>query len=61
MLKNIASGCVVRSEHCLDRLNAKSVGKEHFNVFITERSIEKTVSFWDPVKKFSEGATRSVL
>ena len=52
MLKNFASGCVVRSEHCLDILNAKSVGKEHFNVFITERSIEKTASFWYPVKKF---------
>ena len=44
-LKYIVSGCVVRSEHCIDILNAKSIGKEHLNVFITERFIEKTVSF----------------
>ena len=43
-LKNIFSGCVVSSEHRVDILNAKSVGKEHLNVFITERFIEKTVS-----------------
>ena len=41
-LQNIVSGCGVRSEHRIDILNAKSVGKEHLNVFITERFIEKT-------------------
>ena len=51
-LKNIDSGCAVRSEHRIDILNIKSVGKEHLNVFITEPLIEKMVSFWDSVKKF---------
>ena len=50
-LKNIVSGCVVRSEHRIDILNVKSVRKKHLNVFITEPPIEKMVSFWDPVKK----------
>ena len=50
--ENILSGCVVHSEHRLDKLNAISIGKEHLNVFITERFIEKTISFWDPVKNF---------
>ena len=27
---------VVRSEHRIDMLNVKSIGKEHLNVFITE-------------------------
>ena len=35
-LKNIVSGCVVRSEHRIDILNAKSIKKEDLNVFITE-------------------------
>ena len=34
-LKNIVSGCVVRSEHRIDILNGKSIGKEQLNVFIT--------------------------
>ena len=50
-LKNIVSGCVVRSEHRIDILNVKSVRKKHLNVFITEPPIEKMVSFWDSVKK----------
>ena len=50
--QNVVSGCGVRSEHRIDILNAKSIGKEHLNVFMTERVIEKTVSFWDPVEKF---------
>ena len=28
-LKNIVSGCAVRSEHHIDILNAKSIGKEY--------------------------------
>ena len=40
----IVSGCVVRSEHRIDILNAKSIGKAHLNVF-KEQFIEKTVSF----------------
>ena len=51
-LQNIVSGFGVRSEHRIGILNAKSIGKEHSNVFLTEQFIEKTVSFWDPVKKF---------
>ena len=42
--QNIVSGFGVRSEHRIDILNAKSIGKEHLNVFLTERFIEKTVS-----------------
>ena len=52
LLYNIVSGFGVRSEHLMDVLNAKSIGKEHFNVFLTEQFIEKNVSFWDPIKKF---------
>ena len=37
---------------CIDILNARSIEKEHLNVFITERFIEKTIPFWDSVKKF---------
>ena len=51
-LKNIIPGFVAHSEHRIDILNTKSIGKEHLNVFIIARFIEKTVSFWDPVKKF---------
>ena len=42
--KNIVSGCVVLSEHCTGILNARSIGKEHLNVFITERFMEKATS-----------------
>ena len=35
MLKNIISGCVVRSEHRIAILEARSIRKEHLNVFIT--------------------------
>ena len=53
MLKNIVSGCLERSEHHMDIVNAKSIGKKRLNVFITERFIEKTVSFRDSIKKFT--------
>ena len=43
-LKNFISGSVVRSDHCID-INAKSIRKEHLNVFITEPFIENLVSF----------------
>ena len=49
-LQNIVSGCVVRSKHRIDILNAQSIGKEHLNVYITEQFIEKMISFWDSVK-----------
>ena len=52
--------CAVHSEHRIDKLNAKSIWKENLKVFITELFIEKTVSFWDPVKTF-RGSTRGVL
>ena len=51
-LKNIVCGYVVRSEHRIDILNTRSIGKGHLNIFLTERFIGKTVSFWDSVKKF---------
>ena len=35
-LKTIVSGCVVRSEHRIDKLDAKAIEKEHLNVFIIE-------------------------
>ena len=35
-IKNIFSGCVVRSEHHIEMLNTKSIGKEYLNVLITE-------------------------
>ena len=44
-LYNSFSGFGVRSEHRIDILNAKSIGKEHLNVFLTERFIERTLSF----------------
>ena len=45
--KNILFGCVIRSEHRIDILNAKSIGKYYVNVFIIEGFIEKTVSLGD--------------
>ena len=42
-LENIVSGCGVPSEHSTEILNAKSIEKEHLNVFLTERFIEKTL------------------
>ena len=57
-LKNIVSGCVVRSEHRIDILNGKSIGKEQLNVFITQPFIEKMVSFWESVKKFKMSRQR---
>ena len=53
-LQNIFSGFGVRSEYRIDILNAKSIEKEYLNIFLTEWFIEKTVSFWDPVKTFRE-------
>ena len=40
-LKTIISGCVVRSEHGIDLLDAKSIEKEHLNVFIIEPFVKK--------------------
>ena len=52
-LKNITFGFVVRFEHHTDMLNAKSIAKEHLNVFTTEPFIEKTVYFGDSDMKLS--------
>ena len=49
-LKNIVSGGVVRSEHHVDILNTKLTGKEHLTSSLP--FIEKSVSFWDSIKKF---------
>ena len=53
-LKNIVSGCVLRSEYRIDTLNVKPVGKEHLNVFIPKPLIEKMEIFWDSVKNIPE-------
>ena len=55
-LKNIVSGCVVRSEHHVDILNTKLTGKEHLTSSLP--FIEKSVSFWDSIKKFKWGHQR---
>ena len=57
-LKVFFFGFVIRSEHRIDILNAKSIGKEHLNVLITDPFIEKTFSFWDLVKKFKRSHQR---
>ena len=41
-----------RKKNIVSGYNAKSIRKEHINVFITERFIEKTVFFWNSIKKF---------
>ena len=56
--KNNVSGCVVRSEHRIDILNARSIRKKHLNVFITERFFKKTVYFLDSVKSFKRSHRR---
>ena len=50
-LQNIVSGSIVKDEHRSDILNAKSIGNESAQQFIQERIIERTKSFWDPIKK----------
>ena len=50
-LKNIVSGYVVKDEHKSDILNAKSIGKEAAQQYIRERLVERTIPYWDPVKK----------
>ena len=42
---NIVPGCVVRSEHLADILNAKSIRKEHLSDFITVRFIKRLFLF----------------
>ena len=42
---NIVPGCVVRSEHLADILNAKSIRKEHLSDFITVRLIKRLFLF----------------
>ena len=56
--KKFFFGFVIRSEHRIDILNAKSIGKEHLSVLITDPFIEKTFSFWDLVKKFKRSHQR---
>ena len=51
LLKDVVSNCVLCSGHRIDIINGRSIEKGHLNVFITERFIEKTVSFWDDVRK----------
>ena len=47
LAKTVVSSCVVCSEHRIDIINSRSIKERHLNVFITERFIEKIVSFWD--------------
>ena len=45
-LKNILSGCVVRCEHHIDILNAKSIGIEHLTASsLSHLPKKKTASF----------------
>ena len=41
-LKNVFSGCVVFSQHRIDIVNAKSIGKKHLKVLVTEPSSRAT-------------------
>ena len=41
-LKNVFSECVVFSQHRIDIVNAKSIGKKHLKVLVTEPSSRTT-------------------
>ena len=57
-LYNTVSGRGVRSEYRIV-IKCKISWNEHLNFFVTEGFIEKTVSFWDPIKKFRRCHQRS--
>ena len=44
-LKNIVTGSVVGSNHLIDILEARAIGKEHLDCFINERFFEEKISF----------------
>ena len=52
-LTNIISGAVVQAQFRTEILTAKDIGETKAVVFITERIINKEVSFWDPVKRLN--------
>lgn len=53
MLKNIATEHLVKREYIEHVLNAKSVGQAAVEVLIEVRLKEKSVSFWNKVKKMN--------
>ena len=50
--EHLASSCVVCSKHRIDKINARSIGKGHLNVFMTERFIKRLFPFGIKQKKF---------
>ena len=52
-LINIVSGRVVNDDMKDEILNANSIGKENAIKFIQERITEKTIPFWEPIKKLN--------
>ena len=53
ILKNIATGHLVKREHIEHILNAKSIGQAAVEEFIEVRLNERSVSFWNIVKKMN--------
>ena len=56
-LKNIVSGCAVRSEHHIDILNAKSIGKEYLT---SSSPSHLSKSFLGGFKKFKKEVRKEV-
>ena len=57
MLQNIVSRCVTRSEHRIDVLNAKSIGKDHLKIFITIEKMVHLSKRWF-ISEFSKDAEK---
>ena len=53
ILKNIATGHLVKREHIEHILNAKSIGQAAVEEFIEVTLNERSVSFWNIVKKMN--------
>ena len=53
MLKNISNGHLVKREYIEHILNAKSIGQAPVEEFIEVRLNERSVSFWNKVKKMN--------
>ena len=53
MLKNIATGYLLKREYIEHILNAKSIGQAAVEEFIEVRLNERSVSFWKKVKKMN--------
>ena len=57
MLENIVSRCVTRSEHRIDVLNAKSIGKDHLKIFVTIEKMVHLSKRWF-ISEFSKDAEK---